>query len=149
MAFFPGLQLAGQTKPLFSFTKIIAWSFLKISEIFLPTSLWFISKAFIFPSNEDFGIVPVEALASGRPVIAFKAGGALETINDRVTGIFFEEQTPESLVKAVGKFESMHFEPKKLRQAAEVFDETVFRKKFKETVEAMVADYRKNGPPLC
>ena len=62
-------------------------------------------KALIFPGVEDFGIVPVEAMASGRPVIAFAARGALETVKDNVTGLYFYEQTPESLIQAIKRFE--------------------------------------------
>jgi glycosyltransferase involved in cell wall biosynthesis len=106
------------------------------------------ARAFIFPSNEDFGIVPVEALASGRPVIAYKAGGAMETIKEGVTGSFFAEQTPQCLINAIRSFDADKYNPERLRQAAFEFDEAVFRKKFKETVLELVDDYRKNGPPI-
>ncbi len=67
------------------------------------------AKALIFPGIEDFGIVPVEAQSYGCPVIAFKKGGALETVLDQKTGIFFDEQTPESLLSALRKFETLSF----------------------------------------
>jgi len=65
------------------------------------------AKALLFPGIEDFGIIPVEANAAGCPVIAYRDGGALETIKENVTGIFFDEQTPESLADALDKFEKI------------------------------------------
>jgi glycosyltransferase involved in cell wall biosynthesis len=63
------------------------------------------ARALLFPGIEDFGIVPVEAQAAGCPVIAFREGGALETIRENVTGLFFDEQTPESLINTMEEFE--------------------------------------------
>jgi glycosyltransferase involved in cell wall biosynthesis len=63
------------------------------------------AKALLYPGIEDFGIVPVEAQAAGCPVIAFRGGGALETVRENVTGLFFDEQTPESLIAAMENFE--------------------------------------------
>jgi glycosyltransferase involved in cell wall biosynthesis len=67
------------------------------------------ARALLFPGIEDFGIVPVEANAAGCPVIAYRKGGAVDSIEDMVTGVFFDEQTPESLVKAIEKFESLEY----------------------------------------
>jgi glycosyltransferase involved in cell wall biosynthesis len=93
-------------------------------------------KALIFPGEEDFGIVPVEAMASGRPVIAFRKGGALETVLDGVTGLFFDEQTPESLIDAVKRFEHTEtdFSSEAIVQHARQFD----RQRFKEQFEILV-----------
>jgi len=63
------------------------------------------AKALLFPGIEDFGIIPVEANASGCPVIAFRKGGASDTVKENVTGLFFDEQTPESLIAAMERFE--------------------------------------------
>ena len=63
------------------------------------------AKALLFPGIEDFGIIPVEAQAAGCPVIAFREGGAIETIKENVTGIFFDEQSPASLIEALERFE--------------------------------------------
>lgn len=79
-------------------------------------------RALIFPSDEDFGLVPVEAQASGRPVIAYKAGGALETIIEGTTGVFFNEQTVESLINGIHQFEGMKFSSEAIRQNALRFD---------------------------
>lgn len=87
-------------------------------------------QAFIFPSEEDFGIAPVEAMASGRPVIAYRVGGALETVEEGVTGIFFDEQTPESLKGAISRFKADQFDPRVIRRHAEKFN----KEKFKENM---------------
>ncbi len=106
-------------------------------------------KAFIFPGEEDFGITPLEAQASGRPVIAFGKGGALETVvpytneNNTPTGLFFEEQTVESLIGAVQKFEKItdKFDSQKIREHTLKFDREVFEKKIKEFINKKM-DYR-------
>ncbi|MDD2486916.1 MAG: glycosyltransferase [Candidatus Gracilibacteria bacterium] len=101
------------------------------------------AKAVFFPSEEDFGIVPIEAMATGTPVIAYKKGGALETVRENhklmpSTGVFFEQQTVESLNLAIDKFEKMVFEPKKLREYAYNFDVSIFRKDLMEFIESKI-----------
>ncbi|WP_082388581.1 glycosyltransferase [Cobetia sp. UCD-24C] len=95
------------------------------------------SKALIFPGVEDFGIVPVEAMACGTPVIAFGRGGVLETVKDGVTGVHFSEQTTESLLQAIKDFEE--WEPRMerafLRAHAETFSDKVFSAKMQEFIE--------------
>ncbi|MBU0676662.1 MAG: glycosyltransferase [Verrucomicrobia bacterium] len=78
-------------------------------------------RLLIFPGEEDFGIVPVEAQACGRPVVAFKKGGQLETVIAGETGIFFEEQTADSLIAAVEKATTRHWDPAVIRRQAEKF----------------------------
>lgn len=85
------------------------------------------AQACIFPQEEDFGIVPLESMASGRPVIAYRAGGAVETIAENKTGVFFDEQNQESLQAAIEKFHNLDFSPEACRQQAERFDVEVFK----------------------
>lgn len=92
-------------------------------------------RAFLFPGEEDFGITPLEAQASGRPVIAFGKGGALETVVENETGVFFEEQTIESLKDAVKRLENIKFDKQVIRKHAEEFDEKIFEKKIKNFID--------------
>lgn len=92
-------------------------------------------KAFIFPGEEDFGITPLEAQASGRPVIAYGKGGALETVVDGVTGMFFKEQKVEDLEEAIKKFEKAKFCKETIRKNAEKFDEKIFKAKIEDFIK--------------
>ena len=85
------------------------------------------AQACIFPQEEDFGIVPLESMASGRPVIAYRRGGAVETIVENETGLFFNDQTPESLQEAIEKFYNLEFGPEVCRKQAERFDVGIFK----------------------
>jgi glycosyltransferase involved in cell wall biosynthesis len=98
------------------------------------------ARAFVFAAEEDFGIVPVEAQASGTPVIAYRKGGALETIIDGETGIFFDEQNVESIIQAVKEFESKVFDFNKIRKNSERFSAAIFNQKFKHYVIEKVKD---------
>lgn len=92
-------------------------------------------KAFLFPGEEDFGITPIEAQACGKPVIAYGKGGALETVVADKTGVFFYEQSVESVISTVRKFETMQFEPAAIRNHAEKFSEERFRMELKGFIE--------------
>jgi glycosyltransferase involved in cell wall biosynthesis len=98
-------------------------------------------RALVFPGTEDFGIVPVEAMASGKPVIAYGAGGALETIVEGKTGAFFREQTAASLVRAVDDFEaSAPLDPNAIRNHSLVYSGERFGSQFKQFVDKLLAD---------
>ncbi len=91
--------------------------------------------AFLFPPLEDAGITPLEAMASGRPVIAYGQGGALESVVAGITGEFFSEQTVESLTTAIKKFDEKKYDPIKIRAHALQFDKAVFKKKISQIIE--------------
>ena len=100
-------------------------------------------RAFLFPGEEDFGIAPVEAMAAGRPVIAYAAGGALETVIDGETGLLFREPTAESLADAIARLDTLTFDPQKLRVHAERFDTAAFESRLQQLVALRWADHEK------
>jgi glycosyltransferase involved in cell wall biosynthesis len=93
-------------------------------------------KALLVPGEEDFGITPLEVNAAGRPVIAYAAGGALETVREGVNGLFFAEQTVASLRDAMERFERTDWDPQRIREHAETYDTVVFHKR----MLAMISD---------
>lgn len=96
------------------------------------------AKALIFPAeDEDFGIVPVEAMGHGVPVIAHNSGGPKETVISGKTGIFFDDLTVESLTSAINKFQKMNFDPQKIHQHAQNFSKEIFQKKISEFVSKL------------
>ncbi len=96
-------------------------------------------SAFLFPGYEDFGITPVEAMACGRPVIAYGKGGALDTVIPRETGVLFKNQTVESLIKAIEIFENSSFNNRKIRRHAEKFSSKRFRSEIIEIISGEIA----------
>ena len=100
------------------------------------------ARAFIFPGEEDFGITPLEAQASGTPVIAYSKGGALETVIGGKTGIFFDEQRVSSLCEAINRFEKMNFNNEEIRKHAEGFDEEIFKNKISSFVRDKSMEFK-------
>ena len=96
-------------------------------------------KAFVFPGLEDFGITPVEAMSVGRPVIAFRGGGALDTVIPGETGEFFNQQTPERLKESLEGFDPQAYNPAKCRTQAERFSRDAFRQRLLRSLEKLVA----------
>jgi glycosyltransferase involved in cell wall biosynthesis len=96
-------------------------------------------RALVTTAEEDFGITPLEAMASGRPVIAFGAGGALETVTEGETGVLFDQQHSSSLIRAVRRFENMSFSPQALREYAERFDKNRFKAEIARFVKECAA----------
>ncbi|MDR3044109.1 MAG: glycosyltransferase [Desulfovibrio sp.] len=107
------------------------------------------SRALLFPGEEDFGMVPVEAMASGRPVIAYGRGGALETVVDGGTGLFFGTQDVDALVAALDRFEreEQRFDPLRIAAHARNFGEERFRTEFGAVVEEALRDMA--GPGMA
>ena len=102
-------------------------------------------RALIFPGEEDFGIVPVEAMASGKPVIAFGKGGACETVHETgsvKTGILFKEQTVDSLIDATERFKESTFDPDSLHEFALKFDRENFKRQMKEYISRRWAEFK-------
>ena len=92
-------------------------------------------RVFVLPAEEDFGITPLEAMASGRPVLALGRGGALDTVKPGVTGAFFAEQTTECLVEALSAFDERAYDPAIIRRHAETYDSAHFRRRLHDLAE--------------
>jgi len=105
-------------------------------------------RAFLSLNEEDFGITPLEAQASGRPVIAYGAGGALTSVVDGVTGTFFAEQTVDSLTAALASFDEHTYDPTVIRNHALEFDMPRFKRRILQFVEAKLSEGKTNSIPL-
>lgn len=93
------------------------------------------ARGFVFAAKEDFGILPVEAMACGTPVIAYGKGGVTETVQNEVTGIFFEDQSEECLIQAIEKFETFKdFNINEIRKRSELFSRERFEREYKNFV---------------
>ena len=86
--------------------------------------------AYVVPGEEDFGIAPVEAMAAGKPVVAFAAGGALETVVDGITGVLFDRQTPNGLAEAIERLDTLTLDWTAIHRNAERFAAPMFRRRF-------------------
>jgi len=96
------------------------------------------AKAFVYAAVEDFGIVPIEAMACGTPVIALNKGGTKETVIDAITGVHFEDQTQESLIEAIHRFENIAFDFTAISLHAKKFSISNFKTDFKQFVENLL-----------
>ncbi|MFA7319696.1 MAG: glycosyltransferase, partial [Parcubacteria group bacterium] len=92
-------------------------------------------QALVFPQEEDFGITAIEAMAAGTPLIAYRGGDIPEHLQEGKTGIFFEEQTPESIIAAVKEFDASQYDPEYIRSTVLEFDKSVFKAKIKDYIE--------------
>jgi len=112
----------------------------KVSGAELP-DLYQKARALIFPAEEDFGIVPVEAMACGTPVLAYGRGGALDSVIEDTTGLFFEEQSPEAIRDAIDRFENKRgqFDPEKISAHAATFGAERFRSELSAVVDQVMA----------
>jgi len=99
-------------------------------------------RAFIFPQEEDFGIVAIEAMVAGRPLIAFRGGDIVEHMEENKTGIFIEKQTAQDITEAVKKFEKMNFDGNFIREKSLKFDRENFKRRIKEYVEKAVSEWK-------
>jgi glycosyltransferase involved in cell wall biosynthesis len=96
------------------------------------------AKAFVFPPEEDFGLVPIEAMLCGTPVIAYAKGGALETVKEGVSGLFFTESTKESLNSAIEQFENERWSAYEIRKYALKFDKKIFQERMVAHIESLL-----------
>lgn len=92
-------------------------------------------RAFVFPQEEDFGIVAIEAMASGRPILAYRGGDIIEHLEEGKMGLFFDRQTPEAIIAAVGRFRDEEYDPEFIRGKALRFDKRIFQEKIRNRVE--------------
>ena len=96
------------------------------------------TRGFLFPSDEDFGIVAVEALSAGAPVVGYKNGGTLDIVEDGVSGVLFDQQTVDDVVSAIQRLETQQFLPGALRRKATRFERQFFLSKLKKIVQDQV-----------
>src|SRR3989344_2548285 len=104
------------------------------------------AKATIFPGHEDFGLVPLESMACGTPVIAYARGGALETILENKTGLFFDEPIVESLTETLYGFEKTRFDPALCQEQAKKFSREKFEKRIKEIIQTSSSAHLRGVP---
>ncbi len=127
-------QLQAIAKPNIEFiTEYLPYE--ELSDIFAKAA------AMVFPAEEDFGIVMVEMMAAGRPVIAYREGGASELIIPGKTGELFDEQSAESLTQAIASFKPMSYDSHVIQKHAQCFDREEFKKKFKKYVDTLVTKH--------
>jgi glycosyltransferase involved in cell wall biosynthesis len=94
-------------------------------------------QALLFPGEEDFGLTPLEVASAGKPTVAFRGGGALETIVPYVTGVLFDTDTAASVANAIEELENTTWSPTALRHHASRFDRSVFHRRFRTLISSM------------
>jgi len=99
---------------------------------------------FVFPQEEDFGIVAIEAMASGRPLIAYRGGDIVEHMEEGKMGVYFDEQTPEAIVQAVQSFDENGYDAEYIRSQAVRFDKEQFKATMKDYVESALREHLEN-----
>jgi glycosyltransferase involved in cell wall biosynthesis len=105
-------------------------------------------RALLFPGEEDFGITPLEVNAAGRPVVAYRAGGATETVKYGLNGVFFDEDSPASLAAGILELESMTWDAVAIREYAKGFDASVFHERIQAFVDEALAKLQRSGCPI-
>jgi glycosyltransferase involved in cell wall biosynthesis len=100
------------------------------------------AKAFVFPQEEDFGLVAIEAMASGKPIVAFRGGDIIEHARDGKEAVYFNEQTSQSLIGALEKFHPDDFDSQAIREKALPFDREIFKDKMKKYIESALENYK-------
>jgi glycosyltransferase involved in cell wall biosynthesis len=101
------------------------------------------AQAFLFPQEEDFGIVAIEALAAGRPLIAYHGGDIVEHVREGESAVFFHEQTVDALKDAVRRFKEIEFDPEKIRETSLGFSGNRFKSQIKEFVESQYEEFKR------
>jgi glycosyltransferase involved in cell wall biosynthesis len=99
-------------------------------------------RAFIFPQEEDFGITAIEAMASGRPIIAYRGGDIPEHMEEGKTGIYFENQTASDLARALEKFNDADYDQDYIREKTKKFDKKLFKDKMKAYIEEKYLEHK-------
>ncbi len=103
------------------------------------------AKAFIFPQEEDFGIVAIEAMASGKPIIAFRGGDIVEHVREGEEGLFFEKQNSKDIIGVLKKFDPDNFDPIHIRERSLGFDKDIFKGRMKDYVEESLNKHKDNN----
>jgi glycosyltransferase involved in cell wall biosynthesis len=103
------------------------------------------ARALLFPGEEDFGIVPVEAQAAGVPVVAYGVGGARESVLDGQTGVLFDGQSPDGVVSGIERFEQLRLDPERMRENAERFGRERFRREMAEVIDSAAHEQNNAG----
>lgn len=103
-----------------------------------------LARGFLFPQEEDFGIVALEAMANGTPVIAYRGGGALEIVKENINGMFFNEQSTKAIIEAVKKFQGMKFDENVIRGSVKDFDKEIFKERITNFVNREWKEFNKN-----